>query len=481
MTTTEGEEFAARLRALKDRSGQSYGALAGRLHVSTSTLHRYCNGDAVPADYAPVDRLARLCGAGPGELVELHRAWIVADEARRRARARPQARPEPSVDGAPAPGEAAGPSAPGAAGPRRGGEAATARDGAQPGPAAGAGAPGAGGLSAGALGAGGSDAGGAEDGGVPGRGPSAGPARPRRRRLLWAAAAVAAVAVAVPAVVVGAGLGSAGGTEARPVRGAEASEAGGGAAAGPPVARSASPAPSVSAARPSAAGPAPAASHQDQAWHPHAAAGSAPAGAPSAPPLAFTVRPYTYETPCSQRFLVDKGPGDVPPPPEEQDAPGWVAAEGAVAAGSQYVALTVQGTGRETVVLNALHVRVVGARAPLGWSAYRMGDGCGGGVGSAEFSVDLDSGTPHAVAENGQRDFPFKVSESDPEVFYVSGLASAHDVSWYLELDWSSGTRHGTLRVDDKGRPFRTSGALGRPAYYYPVGGGAWQPEPKGN
>ncbi|TBO58246.1 XRE family transcriptional regulator, partial [Streptomyces kasugaensis] len=50
--------FAALLRELKDRSGQSYGALAKRLHMSTSTLHRYCNGDAVPAEYAPVERLA---------------------------------------------------------------------------------------------------------------------------------------------------------------------------------------------------------------------------------------------------------------------------------------------------------------------------------------------------------------------------------------------------------------------------------------
>ncbi|MEV6103521.1 helix-turn-helix transcriptional regulator [Streptomyces sp. NPDC051940] len=83
MTGTGREEFAALLRELKDRSGRSYGALAARLHVSTSTLHRYCNGDAVPTDYAPVERLARLCGATPDELVELHRRWLRADALRR--------------------------------------------------------------------------------------------------------------------------------------------------------------------------------------------------------------------------------------------------------------------------------------------------------------------------------------------------------------------------------------------------------------
>ncbi|WP_459247593.1 helix-turn-helix domain-containing protein, partial [Streptomyces youssoufiensis] len=82
-SATEIEKFADCLRELKERSGRSYGALARRLHVSTSTLHRYCNGDAVPADYAPVERLARLCGAAPDELVELHRRWLLADAARR--------------------------------------------------------------------------------------------------------------------------------------------------------------------------------------------------------------------------------------------------------------------------------------------------------------------------------------------------------------------------------------------------------------
>ncbi|NGN68409.1 helix-turn-helix domain-containing protein, partial [Streptomyces sp. A7024] len=84
MAAAHGEVFATQLRALKERSGRSYGALAGRLHMSVSTLHRYCNGDAVPADYAPVERLARLCGATDDELVELHRRWLRADAARRR-------------------------------------------------------------------------------------------------------------------------------------------------------------------------------------------------------------------------------------------------------------------------------------------------------------------------------------------------------------------------------------------------------------
>ncbi|WP_448318826.1 helix-turn-helix domain-containing protein, partial [Streptomyces sp. CO7] len=93
-------EFARRLRELKDRSGRSYGMLAKRLHMSTSTLHRYCNGDAVPAEYAPVERFARVCGASTEELVSLHRAWVLADAARRRPAPAPAPAPESTAGGA---------------------------------------------------------------------------------------------------------------------------------------------------------------------------------------------------------------------------------------------------------------------------------------------------------------------------------------------------------------------------------------------
>ncbi|MEU5641344.1 helix-turn-helix domain-containing protein, partial [Streptomyces milbemycinicus] len=70
--TEDAEALAELLRGLKERSGLSYGALAKRLGMSTSTLHRYCNGSAVPTDYAPVERRApggagRPPGAGAEE------------------------------------------------------------------------------------------------------------------------------------------------------------------------------------------------------------------------------------------------------------------------------------------------------------------------------------------------------------------------------------------------------------------------------
>ncbi|MEN8653994.1 helix-turn-helix transcriptional regulator [Streptomyces sp. 21So2-11] len=81
---TDTEAFAQRLHEIREGSGRSYGALARRVGVSASTLHRYCSGHAVPMEFAPVERLARLCGCKGEDLIALHRLWVMADTQRRR-------------------------------------------------------------------------------------------------------------------------------------------------------------------------------------------------------------------------------------------------------------------------------------------------------------------------------------------------------------------------------------------------------------
>jgi hypothetical protein len=415
--TVPGDEFTELLGRLKERSGLSYGVLGKRLHMSASTLHRYVNGDAVPTDYAPVERFARVCRATPEELVELHRRWILADAGR---------------------------------GQKTGGAGTGTRSG----------------TGAAETGATSEDFPEETPAEVPAEIPGGGQAIPvarRRRTVVLAGAAVVAAVVAgvlVVNLVPDAGQDDRSGKQ--PV-GATASEPTGAAdrSPSPSASRGGSPkpsaSPSVSASRSSGAG---------------AAASDDPEDGATAPTVA--VNAYKWDDPCSQHYLVDQKPEQVPPPPAEQDARGWVGALGGVAAGEQMLALTVQGTGKATVVLEAVHVRVVEKSAPLAWNDFEMGVGCGGGVETTAFGVDLDAGRPTLSPKAGQRDFPYKVSESDPEVFYLFADARAHNVSWYLELDWSSGDRRGTVRLDDKGKPFRTSGNVGRPAYTYPLGDSEW-------
>ncbi|MEV5420425.1 helix-turn-helix domain-containing protein [Streptomyces albogriseolus] len=432
---TAAADFAALLRELKDRSGLSYGVLAKRLHMSTSTLHRYCNGDAVPADYAPVERLARLCKAHPEELVELHRRWVLADAVRGRKGAAAAETPPEEAGSGTALGQEASGAAPPAEAPSAGAPPAAPAD---------------------------------ADTEV-----GTAPTRRRTRTAVLAGIAVAAVTAGVALAVGLPGGGSDGdgdGGRHRPVGAAGVTAEGTAPASSSP--------PSSAAASPSSpakdTGPA------------RTPAGSAPAGAPSGEgqksgvPVTVRAEPYAWESPCSQRYLADKPASEMKPPPLEEGAAAWVAAHGAVSSGQQYLRLTVQGTGPETVVVDGLTVRVAGKRAPLAWNDYAMaypGVGCGGGVQTRAFAVSLDSARPSLTPEPGNEDFPFKVSESDPEVYYLTASVSAYDVDWYLELKWSSGDRSGTLTVDDEGRPFRTSGNKGRPAYEFPIGGDGWVPE----
>lgn len=417
-----GDEFSELLGRLKERSGLSYGVLGKRLHTSASTLHRYINGDAVPTDYAPVERFARMCKATPEELVELHRRWVLAD-ARRRQKASGAGAAEPDAvagsDPSDDPADDAGPEVD----PPASTEVPVAR---------------------------------------------------RRRTAVLAGAAVVAALVSAVLVVnlvsgegdddrdgnrpVGAASRTADSVDAK-TPGASESPDGKGRSASPSASRGGSPTVSPSGSAPGGGGAG-------------AAEGGGSEDGATAPNVA--VNPYKWEGPCSQHYLLDREPEQVVPPPSEQDARGWVTALGGVAAGQQMLALTLQGTGKATVVLDALHVRVVEKSAPLAWNDYAMGVGCGGGVETTSFTVDLDAGRPAVSTKAGQRDFPYKVSESDPEVFYVFADARAHNVSWYLELDWSSGDQHGTVRIDDNGKPFRTSGNVGRPAYEYPLGSSEW-------
>ncbi|WP_253209640.1 transcriptional regulator [Streptomyces niphimycinicus] len=622
----EVEDFAERLRVLKERSGRSYGSLATRLHVSTSTLHRYCNGDAVPAEYASVERFARLCGATPEELLALHRRWILADASRRRTREadRESAGGRPAADGTASAPRGDGTDRPVVGGgaareadarPADGGsrQLADKREGADDpagtddpsetsatsatsDPSESTASPDArpatgrpstpaeaasttnttnGGTTAATepdpspgrpeeatgpdravLGQGGAHQGGAgqqpghateRTGGgrtlsasagharppgaptgdarstptgntrstptgntrstPPGNAPSTPTARRRlravpgsdggsavvsRARRPWAllAGAAAVVVLAVTAV------------EVRPPGEDGRKDA----AASPP---SAAPS-STPRSGPSARG------HLDRQKTDGDDASGAPRGdgkdgkgergkeqranggasgspAPGASkgsdgggstqvPLTLSTRSHVWENGCGHRYLIDRSPSEVAPPPTEQDAPTWAAAHGAVHGGTTNVEVTVQGRASSAVVLQALHVRVVGRRTPLAWSSFAMDNGCGGSLTPRAFSVNLDAARPLARPTEGNDAgkpipavrFPYRVSASDPEVLLVNARTAGCDCSWYLELDWASGGRSGTLRIDDQGSPFRTSSVKGRPQYAYDYTDGSW-------
>jgi transcriptional regulator with XRE-family HTH domain len=73
----QGTPLARRMHALKVRTNRSYAALANRIGVSGSTLHRYCRGETVPPHIEVVARFAAVCGASGDESEELLRCWVL--------------------------------------------------------------------------------------------------------------------------------------------------------------------------------------------------------------------------------------------------------------------------------------------------------------------------------------------------------------------------------------------------------------------
>ncbi|MFB8142728.1 transcriptional regulator, partial [Streptomyces parvus] len=200
-------------------------------------------------------------------------------------------------------------------------------------------------------------------------------------------------------------------------------------------------------------------------------------------PFTWTGDDHVWKNGCGHSYLLDRAPAAVPPPPVQADAASWAGALGAVHAGETGVRITLQGRDERAVVLESLRIRVVERGSPAPGRVYRMSSGCGGSLTPRMFDVDLDASRPVArsVAGNDSGEpieavaFPYRVSVTDPEVFLITGRTVGCDCSWVAELTWSSGGRSGTVRIDDGGRPFRTSGVRGHSVLDYDTSTGRWE------
>ncbi|WP_073742281.1 helix-turn-helix domain-containing protein [Streptomyces sp. CB02115] len=488
--------LAERLSELRERSGRTYASLARRIGVSGSTLHRYCTGRTVPAEFAPVERLARLCGAPAGEREALHRLWTLADRERvdRQGVAEAGAKPEPepveivpvkvvpvdaSAGGTGSLGEAgslglralphaaeAGPPGATVSGPPSPAPGASGEEGPRPVPDRAS-----------------------EELATVGRGSPRRPLfRSHRARRYGQGLGVLAAAVLVLTLVAAFGGTALPGPDRRP---SVAQRPGGDPAGSPEPSPSGSPTPVDPQGTPSGApsgtpsdGPRPSVPpgvgpRKETLPRP---SGGSPGPAAGRAPLTWTADDHVWKNGCDHSYVIDRAPSAVPPPPVEADAESWAGALGAVHAGEAGVRVTLQGRDERAVVLESLRIRVVERRSPEQGRVYRMSSGCGGSLTPRMFDVDLDVPRPVArsVAGNDSGEpieavaFPYSVSVTDPEVLLITGRTVGCDCDWFAELTWSSGGRSGTVRVDDGGRPFRTSGVRGHPVLDYDTGSGRW-------
>ncbi|KUN66971.1 DNA-binding protein [Streptomyces griseorubiginosus] len=446
----EVQEFAALLRRLKERTDRSYGSLARRLSMNTSTLHRYCAGDAVPLDFAPVERFAALCGASAEERMDLHRLWLSAVAARQRPRTAEEATAASPAPGGDDPADAAvGDAAPDAAvGDAVTGDETSAADGDDDG----------------------------DDRLLAGPGPAAPPPRPwyRRRRI----AVTAAAAVALLATLGSLSALPSGRSGSDTVAEAPGPSSRTAASSTPDRSPSTSPSPSATTSgspKPKGVGGSPSASASGGGSASQGGGKAGKQGGFTGTPLTWTADSHVWFGGCGHDYVITKPPAQVPPPPVSQDAAQWAATQGAIHGRQTMVRISVQGRSSTAVVLEDLRVRVASRGEPVQGNSYAMEQGCGGALTPREFSVDLDKDRPIARSKPGNDGgnvipavkMPYRVSSTDPEILLVTAEAVTCDCTWYLELDWSSQGRTGTVRIDDHGKPFRTTSIKGLPRYWY--------------
>lgn len=208
------------------------------------------------------------------------------------------------------------------------------------------------------------------------------------------------------------------------------------------------------------------------------------------PPLTVSVEHST--DPCGG-WVIPKPPdalGPVPPvyDPDDLDArPRWADTHGGADANTSYVDVTVQGTGSRAVILTGLRVDVVSRAAPLSGTTIR--EQCGDALWARYFDIDLDREPPAIAPSVDKRqevefegappdpiDFPYTVTEGDPEWFTLVTSTVDCYCEWTATLEWKAGDDEGTSRITDGGKPFRTSASTTAAPAYGNYAGGPLQP-----
>ncbi len=121
------------------------------------------------------------------------------------------------------------------------------------------------------------------------------------------------------------------------------------------------------------------------------------------------------------------------------------------------VLITVETRSRQAVILRWLEPVVV-SRLPVSSDNWIVALSA---LPVRFFDVWLDEDPPLLSGADGH-DFPFTVSERDPEMFLVKTHFTGGIVSWYLNIAWHCQGRNGVHRIDMDGQPFRTAGPTRR-------------------
>jgi hypothetical protein len=143
--------------------------------------------------------------------------------------------------------------------------------------------------------------------------------------------------------------------------------------------------------------------------------------------------------------------------------------------------IALQATSAKSVLLTGLDIDVLHRRPPLA-GLLLASPGTGAPLDVRHFEVDLDPSTPtvKAYEEHFEQnelglwtrpaDFPFKVSESDPEYFQILFSTTTCDCEFVGVLRWIADGRKGQTRIDNGGKPFRLTARTAMTSWFTPRG-----------
>ena len=179
---------------------------------------------------------------------------------------------------------------------------------------------------------------------------------------------------------------------------------------------------------------------------------------------------------CPYTYMLPGKPQDYPPLPSGNQLVDWALANGAIEGFRNLVRVTVTGSrADQPVVLQGLRIEVTRRESPV--VGFVMGAQCGGPLDSRFFSADLDQAPVVLRSETSVAgrnlekekaiDFPYTVSRSSVEQFYLKLTARNCNCDWRGFLEWTSGGKEGEVVIDNGGRPFRIHGTEGFPRYQF--------------
>lgn len=182
----------------------------------------------------------------------------------------------------------------------------------------------------------------------------------------------------------------------------------------------------------------------------------------------------------------------VPLPPDRIDTPPgwdeglearqrWVEEHGGVDGGETWVQIDIRGRTSRPVLLTDLRVNMIERLPPVRGTIVSYGE-FGDAILERIVQYSLTDDPPRIIHSVDNRwmhgaiakseadpiDFPYRVSSSEPELFYVVGNAHHYvpqseidegcECVWTLELAYSDGAETGTITIyDNDGEPFRTT------------------------